>query len=84
MDVYNQFAKIFYSVIFVFIFTSNVFPEYTMQLLAFNLSRNQAKCKIKKEKKIVFSSKVLLGKCSAAMSFQIGFKCVGFFVEGKN
>ena len=42
-----------------------------MQLLAFNLSRNQAKCKIKKEKKIVFLLKMPLGKGSAAMGFEI-------------
>ena len=55
-----------------------------MQLLAFNLSRNQAKCKIEKEKKIVFSSKVPLGEGSAAMGFQVDFKGVGFFPVGEN
>ena len=33
----------------------------------------------RKRKKIVFSSKVPLGKGSAAMGFQVGFKGVGFF-----
>ena len=35
--------------------------------------------RLKKEKKIVFSSKVPLGEGSAAMGFQVCFKSVGFF-----
>ena len=53
--------------------------EMPNAFLCYNLSRNQAKCKIKKEKKIVFSSKVLFGEDSAAMGFQICFKSIGFF-----
>ena len=55
-----------------------------MQLLAFNLSRNVEKCKIKRKKKDSFLSKVPLGEGSAAMGFQICFKSVGFFAAGKN
>ena len=52
-----------------FILPQMFLPGCKTQLLTFNLYRNRAKCKIEKEKKIVFSSKVSFGEGSAAMGY---------------
>ena len=83
IDVYNQFGKFFYSVIFVFVFTSNdFFREYEKQFLLLDLSLNGQKCKIEEKERIL--SKMPYSQGSAAMVSEIGFKSAALFTIGEN
>ena len=79
MDVYNQFAKFFIQLSFLFVNTSIIFPEMQHALrltIIYHAVGQNARTKIQKD---VFLSKMPLDECSATMGFQVGFKGVCFF-----
>ena len=79
MDVYNQFAKFFIQLSFLFVNTPIVFPEMQHALrltIIYHAIGKNTRTKIQKD---VFLSKMPLDKGSAAMGFEIGFESIGFF-----
>ena len=78
MDVYNQFAKFFIQLSFS-LFIPLFFPEIQHALrlaIIYHSVGQNTRTKIQKD---VFLSKMPFDECSAAMSFQVGFKSLGFF-----
>ena len=71
MDVYNQFAKFFIQLSFLFVNTSIIFPEMQHALrlaIIYHAVGQNTRTKIQKD---VFLSKMPFDECSAAMGFQV-------------
>ena len=69
MDVYNQFAKFFVQLSFLFVNTSIIFPEMQHALrltIIYHAVGQNTRTKIKKD---VFLSKMPFDECSAAMGY---------------
>ena len=69
MDVYNQFAKFFIQLSFLFVNTSIIFPEMQHALrlaIIYHAEKKNARTKCKKR---MFLSKMPLGEGSAAMGY---------------
>ena len=69
MDVYNQFAKFFIQLSFLFVNTSIIFPEMQHALrlaIIYHAVGQNTRTKIQKD---VFLSKMPLDECSAAMGY---------------
>ena len=71
MDVYNQFAKFFIQLSFLFVNTSIIFLEmqHAIRLaVIYHAVGQNTRTKIKKD---VFLSKMPLDECSATVSFEV-------------